>query len=200
MINLYDAKKLVIRKSLHILIVFTPALAAFSYPLAVLLLSSGIVFFAFVESLRFHTRPPVWKPAVCIAQITLFASHRRDKDRFVLGPITLGAGALCVLLCFDPHTAALGIYALAAGDSLAGLAGRLFGRCRPRILCGKSLEGSLACFFVIAGITGLVTGSWKEALVAALAGTTAEALPIEDFDNILLPFSVSAVLTLFNHA
>jgi dolichol kinase len=193
----HEVKNLLVRKGIHVLIACVPALAAFSYPLCVLLLCAGILLYAFVESVRIcapHER--LWTPLSCISAITIFASHRRDKNRFVLGPLTLGAGALAALLVFPPAAAAAAIYALAAGDGLAGLLGRIGGRFRPRFLRGKSIEGSAACFAAVFAGTGLVTHDWPLAAAAALIGTLAEALPLEDFDNLLLPFAVGAFLTI----
>ncbi|MDR2510764.1 MAG: phosphatidate cytidylyltransferase [Spirochaetaceae bacterium] len=194
MISVKEIKNVVVRKCLHFLIAFAPALAALNYPASVLLISAGTVFYAFVESFRASGAVPAfWKPVRFISRITIFASHRRDKNRYVLGPLTLGAGALAALILFPPPAAAAAIYALAAGDGLAGLAGRLFGRIRPRFLNGKSLEGSATCFAAVFVVVYAATGGLKTAFVAAFMGMAVEALPLEDFDNIALPFIVGSI-------
>jgi dolichol kinase len=182
------------RKTLHFLIALTPLLAAFNYQLTVLLLCAGTLFFIFAEDRRFHGGGG---GIPLISKITMFVSHNRDKTRFVLGPVTLGAGALFALLILPPESFAVAIYALAFGDGFAGLAGRIFGKFRPKILCGKSMEGSAACFIAIFISARLVTGNGRAALICALAGSVIEAAPTEDFDNILIPLGVgiTAVLT-----
>lgn len=124
------------------------------------------------------------------------ASRPRDAKRFVLGPVTLGAGALFALL-LPEAPAAIAIYALAAGDGLASLVGRSFGRVRPSVLMGKSLEGSLACFCASLLAAWHVCRDLPAALAAALAATAAEALPLEDYDNIAIPLAAGFTAKLF---
>ena len=195
MISLNEIKSVIIRKSIHFLIALVPALASISYQLSVFLLCLGIIFYAFVEAYRFEKRTlPRWLPGLFIAKITVYASHRRDKQRFVLGPLTLGSGALCALLFFPQEAAAAAIYALAFGDGLAGLAGRIFGTIRPAFLFHKSIEGSIACFAAILFSAWFVVQNWGIALLCAVFGTIIEALPLEDFDNILIPAMVGTVV------
>jgi dolichol kinase len=114
----------------------------------------------------------------------------------VLGPVTLGAGALLSLLVFPPVTAAVAVYTLAVGDSVSSLAGKFFGRLRPAFLCGKSVEGSLACFAAVFLCSRLAGGSPFAALIAAIAATVAEALPLKDWDNIFIPLATGLVFWL----
>ncbi|MDR2865160.1 MAG: phosphatidate cytidylyltransferase [Spirochaetaceae bacterium] len=179
-------KTVLLRKSLHFLIAFAPTLAGLNYPLSVLLLCTGTVFYAFAESLRFSGNGS----APLISKITILASHSRDKSRFVLGPVTLGGGALFALLILPPLPFTVAIYALAFGDGFAGIIGRIFGRIRPHFLFGKSVEGSFACFIAIFISTELLTQNCLCALSCALVGCLVEILPVEDFDNILIPLCV----------
>lgn len=187
-----SVKNIAVRKSLHFLIAASPFIAAFNYPLIIILLCAGTVFYGFVESSRFYggrmLRP--------VQAVIKFASHRRDKERFVLGPLTLGAGALFVLIFFDSSAAAAGIFALAAGDGLAGLTGMFFGRLRPKFLHGKSIEGSVVCFAAITFFTFLVTKNINTAICCGIVGSITEALPIEDFDNVLLPVFVASTASI----
>jgi dolichol kinase len=185
-------KTILVRKSLHFLVSLSPALSLFSFPLTVIILSAGTVFYAFAENFRL-----AGGNATILSRITVLASHSRDRERFVLGPVTLGAGALFSLLCFPHEAFAIAMYALAFGDGFAGLVGRIVGRLRPRFLCGKSIEGSLACFTMIFTSTYLITCNGICALISASVGCVIEALPAEDFDNILIPLLVgsSAVLS-----
>jgi dolichol kinase len=128
-----------------------------------------------------------------VSKITVFVSHSRDKQRFVLGPITLGAGALWAIIFLPKEAYTIGIYALAFGDGFAGLIGRIFGRVRPKFLAGKSVEGSLACFIAVFISAELVTHNYTNALICAAAATLIEAIHTEDFDNILIPITIGVI-------
>jgi dolichol kinase len=170
------------RKAIHATIAFAPLLAAWSRQGALFLLAAGTAVYAVFETLRLRgVRIPV------ISALTAFASRRRDRGRFVRGPVTLGAGAFFSILIFPPIPAALAVYALAAGDSVSSLTGKFMGRLRPGFLRGKSVEGSLACFAAVFLCSWPASGSFRTALASAAAATAAEALPLKDWDNIVIP-------------
>jgi dolichol kinase len=179
-----ELKAELVRKSLHLLIGFVPLLALWSYTGTLILIALGIAVYVLFEILRHNG---IGIPVVSF--LTDFASRRRDRGRFVLGPVTLGAGALISLLVFPPRAAAVAVYTLAVGDSVSSLAGKFLGRLRPAFLCGKSVEGSLACFTAVFLCAWPVSGSPAAALVVAAAATVAEALPLKDWDNILIPLA-----------
>jgi dolichol kinase len=60
---------------------------------------------------------------------------------------------------------------------------------RPAILLGKSLEGSLSCFFSVVIVSWYVCGDVKTSFFAAAAATVCEAMPLEDYDNIVIPLA-----------
>ena len=103
------------------------------------LLAFGTVFYVFAEKARLAGRT-----ILIISDLTIIASRERDRGRFVLGPVTLGVGALLALLLYPSTAAALAIYALAFGDGLASLAGKLLPSPRIPLTRGKTLAGSLA--------------------------------------------------------
>ena len=181
-----------LRKSIHLLIALVPILAAMNRSYTALLLMGGILFYAWAESLRF-----LGFSLPFISFITVAALRERETERFVLGPVTLGLGALLALLLFPPQVAAVSVYSLAFGDSVATLAGKFLGRIRPVFMAGKSLEGSLACFIASSLTAVLVFRDWKTTLAAGLASTIAEALPIGDFDNLLLPMATGLSILVF---
>jgi dolichol kinase len=109
----------------------------------------------------------------------------------------LGLGALLALLLYPSPAASIAIYALAFGDGFASLIGKIFGRCRPDFMLGKSIEGSLACFGAVFVTAYGVSRSFKAAVIAAVTATLVEALPLKDYDNIALPISVGFVVQLF---
>ncbi|MDR2019694.1 MAG: phosphatidate cytidylyltransferase [Treponema sp.] len=180
-----------IRKSIHFLIALSPLMAAVNRSFTVALLITGIITYACLEKLRLGGRS-----VPLISFLTAAASRRRDRNRFVLGPVTLGLGALLALLFYPSPAASIAVYALAFGDGFASLVGKFFGRIRPPLLLGKSLEGSLACFtavFIAAhGVSGRITVAAFAGFIAALT----EALPLEDYDNIVLPLTVGFMVQL----
>jgi dolichol kinase len=189
-----ETKTEVVRKSIHFLIALSPGMALINYPLTVLALITGVLGYAIMEQLRLAG---VEVPLV--STLTSMASRPRDRDSFVLGPVTLGIGALLALLFFPAPAAAIGIYALAFGDGFASLVGKLFGKVRPAFLLGKSVEGSIACFVAVFIAALLVSRNYTVALIAAVTATAVEALPLKDYDNIALPLIVGAVVQLAMH-
>jgi len=180
-----------VRKSIHFLIALTPTLALLNRPLTVVALGMGTLVYAWAETLRLSgIDVPV------VSSLTALASRSRDQGRFVLGPVTLGLGAMLSLLLYPSPAASIAIYALAFGDGLASLVGKLFGRYRPAWLLGKSIEGSLACFAAVFLTAFRVSSDARTALTAAAVATVVEALPLEDYDNIFLPISVGLAVQL----
>lgn len=183
-----------IRKGLHFLIALAPVLAVLHKPFTLVLLITGTAAYTVMEYLR---RRGFTIPV--ISSLTVAASRRRDMGRFVLGPVTLGIGAILPLLLFPPQIAAIAIYALAFGDGTASLAGKFLGRVRPRMFFGKSLEGSLACFLGVLFSAYLVTfcygnKNWHTALIAAITATAAEVIPVKDWDNVIIPLAVGLIM------
>ncbi len=155
------------------------------------LLSGGVLFYAACERLRVQG---YYVPGV--SRLTALAARRRDGNRFVLGPITLGLGALLSLLLYPNPAASIAIYALAFGDGLSSLVGKSLGSIRLPYTGGKSLEGSLTCLVAIFIASVALTGDAKRSFIVAIVGTIIEAAPTKDFDNIILPVAVGAVATL----
>jgi len=186
-----EAKTEIVRKSIHFLIALCPGMAAVNYNLTVLVLLAGIVCYSVMEFLRLSG---VTVPLVSV--ITGMSSRPRDMGRFVMGPVTLGTGALLALLLFPLPVAGIAVLALAFGDGFAGLAGKLFGRHRPAFLFGKSVEGSLACFAATYFCAFMVSNNHAVSAAAAITAAAVEALPLEDYDNILLPLVVGLTVQL----
>lgn len=179
-----------LRKGIHLLIAFVPGIASINLGLAMGLLSGGVLFYAASERLRVQG---YYVPI--ISKVTALAARRRDVNRFVLGPVTLGLGALLSLLLYPNPAASIAIYALAFGDGLSSLVGKSFGSIRLPFTGGKSLEGSLTCLIAIFIASIALTGDAKRSLIIAIVGMVIEAAPSKDFDNIILPVGVGAVAT-----
>ncbi|MDR1839758.1 MAG: phosphatidate cytidylyltransferase [Treponema sp.] len=186
-----ELKTEIVRKSIHFLIALSPSIAAISRPLTVFCLIIGTLGYTFMEYLRLSgVKVPV------ISSLTSMASRSRDTGRFVMGPVTLGLGALLALLLYPSPVATIAIYALAFGDGFASLVGKFFGRWRPAFLFGKSIEGSFVCFFVVFFSAYAVSGSIYISFVAAFTAMVVEILPLEDYDNLVIPVTVGFMLQL----
>jgi phytol kinase len=191
--DISELKTEIVRKSIHFLIALSPLMAAINRPVTVLFLITGTLGYTLLEYLRlFGVKIPV------ISSLTGMASRSRDMGRFVMGPVTLGFGALLALLLYPSPVASIAIYALAFGDGFASLVGKFFGKWRPAVLCGKSVEGSLACFTAVFISAFAVSHNVSIAFVAAFTATVVEALPIEDFDNMAIPVTVGLAVQFVN--
>jgi dolichol kinase len=152
------------------------------------LLATGTIVYAACEQLRMSGRKV---PLVSV--VTALAARRRDAGKFVLGPITLGLGAMLALVLYPAPAASVAIYALAFGDGLSSLVGKLFGVIRLPFTGGKSLEGSLTCFIAVFFSAFALSGRILQSAAVAIVATVTEAAPLKDFDNIILPTVVGAI-------
>jgi dolichol kinase len=183
--DIEDLKTEIIRKSIHFLIAIAPSMAAINRTFTVVFLMAGTLGYTFMEYLRLSgVKIPV------ISSLTSMASRSRDLGHFVLGPVTLGIGALLALLLYPSPIAAIAIYALAFGDGFASIAGKFFGKWRPAFLFGKSVEGSLVCFIAVLISSYAVSGSIHISVVSAFTAMIVEAMPLDDYDNLVLPVTV----------
>jgi dolichol kinase len=183
--DIRELKTEIVRKSIHFLIALSPFMAAINRPVTVLFLMTGTLGYTLMEYLRFSgVKVPV------ISSLTSMASRSRDIGHFVMGPVTLGLGALLALLLYPSPVASIAIYALAFGDGFASLVGKFFGKWRPAFLYGKSVEGSFACFTAVFISAFAVSRSINIAFIAAFTATVVEALPLEDYDNLAIPVTV----------
>jgi len=180
-----------VRKSIHLLIGLVPGLAAINFNLTLGLLASGTLVYALSESLRMGGfEVPI------VSRVTALAARRRDSGKYVMGPITLGLGALLSLLFYPNPAASIAIYALAFGDGLSSLVGKLFGTIRLPFTGGKSLEGSLTCMLAVFVASMMVSGQPLSSLMIAVFATAIEAMPLKDLDNIALPVLTGALAAL----
>jgi len=172
-----------LRKSIHLLIALVPSLAFFIgvFPTTIIL-AVGVLFYTTCETLRMYG-----KEVPVVSAVTSLAARKRDAGKFVLGPITLGLGAMLSLILYPEPAASIAIYALAFGDGLSSLVGKLFGTIRLPFTGGKSLEGSLTCFTAVFVSAYALSGKAVPSAAVALVATLTEACPLKDFDNIILP-------------
>ncbi|WP_319559894.1 phosphatidate cytidylyltransferase [Marispirochaeta sp.] len=184
----------VLRKSIHMLVALVPFVAALNQGITLALLASGTIIYTYAELLRCRG-----VRVVLISRLTAMASRERDLGKFVLGPVTLGLGTMLALLLYPAPAASIAIFALAFGDGLASLVGKLFGRIRIPYTGGKTIIGSAACFAAIFFSARSVGASLFTALAVASVSTLVEMLPLKDLDNILLPLSAGTIAAVFGY-
>ena len=182
------------RKVIHLATAFVPAFLVIARTPVLVVLFVVLVFYCTAEVLRCKG-----KRVFGISAITEMAARKRDSNKFVLGPVTLAIGVLLAALIFDQKASTIGICALAVGDGLASLVGKVCGRHNFLMFKEKTLEGSLACFCAIFASTFFVTKDALVALIIAVAGTIIEVLPLKDFDNLLIPLILSAISQCYFH-
>ncbi len=171
-----------VRKLIHFLVAVVPFIAVVDKTFTMLLLGTGIIFYTVMEKLR---QEGVY--VLIVSDLTIFASRDRDRGGFVLGPVTLGLGAMLALALYPEPASRIAIYALAFGDGFAGLCGKLIGGIKLPFTRGKTLAGSAACFLAVGLITFRILGNPWYALATASVAALLEALPTDDLDNIILP-------------
>lgn len=176
------------RKGIHFLIAIVPILAGINIAMTMALLGAGTIIYTYAE----HKRSQGFAIAF-ISAVTSAASRPRDLGKFVLGPVTLGMGAMIALLLYPEPAATVAIYALAFGDGFSSIVGKMFGRVKIPLTGGKTFAGSAACFVVVFGIAYRVSGRISTAIILAVAATLLEALPTGDLDNIILPVGTGFV-------
>ncbi len=186
----YSLGKELSRKVIHITIALVPALASWNFVFTVVFLSAGILFYVVNETGRISGRNNGF-----ISRMTVMAS-RPVEQGFVWGPVTLGLGALAALLYYPSPASSVAIYALAFGDGIASVAGKLLAR-RGSVRIGeKTLIGSVFCFFAVLISAYAVLRDFRLAVIAAVTATILELLPIRDADNLIIPLGTGLVLTL----
>lgn len=170
------------RKTIHLCSSFMPLLMKYAYWPIICLLILAVVVYSISEILRAHgIEIPL------ISKITEIAARKRDENRFVLGPVTLVCGILAAALTLPLEYAKVGIFALAFGDGLASLIGKLIGKITIPGAHGKTVAGSLTCFFAVFVSTFCCCGCTMTSLIIATCAMFIEVLPLADFDNLIIP-------------
>lgn len=180
--------KEVFRKSIHLCSAFVPTLLTFAYKPVLALLFAALIFYSFTEFVRLKgINVPV------VSRITSIAARKRDENKFVLGPVTLVVGIIAAALLWKPDAARIGIYALAFGDGLASLVGKLIGRIHIPFTKGKTAAGSLACFYAVFISSFCVGKNALVSLILAFVAMIVEIIPMTDFDNIVIPIVIGGL-------
>lgn len=128
----------------------------------------------------------------------LFGKIVREHERNnLLGSTYVLLASLLCAYAFERPIAIAAMAFLSIGDGMAAIVGSRFGR--VRILGGKSLEGSLACFASCLAVAWIYPGdpfTWRMMLGGAFAATLFEMLPIPLDDNMRISLSAGFAMTL----
>ena len=185
----------IIRKAIHLLVALVPVLATYNLYLTVGLLAGGTLLYVFAEKSRREGHRILF-----VSDLTIVASRDHDEGRFVMGPVTLGVGAMLALLLYPLAASTIAIYSLAFGDSVASLVGKSVKSVKIPFTGGKTIAGSAACFIVVFAVAYRLSGDLPASLVIGISASVFEALSVGDLDNIMLPvgtgFVASQILSL----
>ncbi|NLP06558.1 hypothetical protein GX411_11510 [Candidatus Fermentibacteria bacterium] len=120
--------------------------------------------------------------------------RRREKAGSITGSTILVASAALTIMLFRREIAIAALVFLSVGDSSAALVGMKWGRIR--LVCGRTLEGSLAAFTscLLASLALMKVApffSWRLVPIALVAGsavaTLAELVDLPVDDNLRIP-------------
>ena len=186
-IDILELRTELFRKSIHMLIAMVPMIAAIDRGVALALLGVGAIIYTYSEILRAKGYSLIF-----ISGLKDFALRQKDKNSFAGGPVTLALGAMAALFFYPSDVAKIAIYALAFGDGLASLVGKVFGTIKIPFTGGKTFEGSMACFLAVFISTFKVTSNVEVSFATALTVTIAEAVPCGDYDNFVIPIVAGA--------
>lgn len=181
-------KKELFRKTIHMMSSFLPFFYYFNQALVMVGLLSVTLLYFISEVLRYNNiKIPI------ISGVTELAARSRDEGKIVLGPITLALGVFLSFTFFDYRTAIIAIFALSFGDGVASLFGKIIEGPKIPMTFGKTLSGSLGCFFVLLVVYLSCGIGIRQSLLLASFATVVEAFPSGDYDNLLIPVTTGLV-------
>lgn len=180
--------KEIFRKSIHLCSALVPLFLKIQYWFTISLLFLALIIYIISEILRRKG-----KTIPIISKITETAARKRDENKFVLGPVTLVSGILLASLILPLDCATIGIYALSFGDGLASLIGKLIGRVVIPGTNGKTVAGSLTCFFAVFISAFLFCHNCLISLILGTFAMLIEVLPLKDFDNLVIPIFIGSI-------
>ena len=154
---------------------------------AVVILAAGLALMLVIDIGRYFSRRGkrlFWR------HLGFLASEKEKK-----GPTTSLYYAASLLLCviiFPSYAAIGGVISLAAGDPIAAIVGRRYGKLR---IGGKSIEGGLANAALTFVLILIFVRSYPVAASGALAGAAVEMLSIPWLDdNITVPLAAGGAM------
>ncbi len=164
------------------LVLFAPAKRG-----AIVILGTGLALMLVIDIVRYFSRRGkrlFWR------HLGFLASEKEKK-----GPTTSLYYAASLLLCviiFPSFAAIGGVISLAAGDPIAAIVGKRYGKLR---VGGKSMEGGLANAVLTFALILIFVRSFPVAASGALAGAAVEMLQIPWLDdNITVPLAAGGAM------
>ena len=185
-------KNELMRKSIHICnSLFAYSLFIFNqrdFAIAIGICTTGIILF---EIARINSRK------VSTFFIKIFGPIIRDFEGGgrLTGATYVMVSSFFVLLFFDKYVCIASILIMSYSDTAAAIIGKMYGKTK---IFKKTLEGSLA-FFVTSLIIILIIVPEVNlglGLVAILAATIVESLPISVDDNLSVPLVIALILSI----
>jgi phosphoserine phosphatase len=183
-----------VREDIHASGFFMPVISGL---IGIPVVASIIIFIALIYTIS-ELRRLDGRQLPLVSAITRHAASQSELNDFAAAPLYFAFGIVLTLVLFPPHAngnpggAAIAMFCL--GDSTASLFGGLISTSLP-FNKGKTWEGSLAGFF-FAFLAGTFFVSPLLALAGAAIAMTVEVLPLPINDNILIPVTTGAALTL----
>ena len=121
----------------------------------------------------------------------ILRSH--EKQGKLLGSTYFMVGSLFSIILFPQEIAIASITFLVLGDLFAAIIGKKWGRIK--IFCGKSFEGSLACFVICFFVSVFfIRIKPVVGLLGATVATIFELIPIGIDDNLTMPLTSGFVM------
>ena len=117
---------------------------------------------------------------------------RRTETNKFNGSTFLCLAFFLVIFFFSRNVAITAMFFLSLGDAAAELGGKNFGRLK---IYGKSLEGTLAFFFVAFLTAYVLFENWQIAVIGALAGALVELFSFDLDDNLTVPIGSALALS-----
>lgn len=159
---------------------------------AIVILSAGLALMIAIDLVRYFSR----RGKRLFWQHLGFLTSEKEKK----GPTTslfYAASLLACVLIFPVYAAIGGVISLAAGDPIAAIVGRRYGKIR---IGGKSIEGGLANAVLSFCLIFIFVRSIHVAAAGALAGAIVEMFDIRYLDdNITVPLAAGGAMVAIVH-
>ena len=130
-----------------------------------------------------------------VSSVTRAAATQTELYEFATAPMFFALGILLTLLLFPLPVSSVAIAAFTLGDSMASIFGGILGKRALPFNKGKTIEGSVSCFF-FAFCAALFFTTPAFAFLAAVATAIIESLPWPLNDNLVTPLFTAFVLIL----
>ena len=185
------SKNEVLRETVHACGFTVPILSSLvgQYAIALLILAVTFSYIASEVAMMDERHIPI------ISWITRHAATHAELYEFATAPLFFAFGILLTLLLFPTPAGSAAIAIFAIGDSTAAIFGKIFGKTTVPFNKGKTLEGLVAGLF-FSFLAATVYANPLKALAGAATGMFVESLPLPISDNLIVPLTTGALLTI----